>query len=382
MLAGLALLLLAATLPNRTVLCDSNGNLLWPTNFFSDATNGVDFAAAVNAVSTVGGGGISAANATNAARTVVTWSNSLYLPIGGTAVAASSGWPTTWDWTAAVTGKPDFATNTYAGVSNALGFVAATNGAAIGAAQLPALSGDITTSAGSAATSLKATGTAGTYRSVTFDAQGRETGGTSPTTFAGYGVSDSAANLLAALTDRNFFGATNEVATNLNSAGVTAGYVLTATSSNNPAWEPSQGGGTTGALTNNSAQGMINLQGPVNVTNGVYQGTTTLAYTGYTNVLVDFSTGTRFKLLISTNTWLIPTNIGTVLDSDFVLKTFMASPGVFTVGLGTNALGQRFTLPGGVAFTATTNVGAADLYTMMADYTGTNTMIVLAPNFK
>jgi len=137
-----------------------------------------------------------------------------------------------------------------------------------------------------------------------------------------------------------------------------------------------------GAVTNNSTQGTVNLQGPVNSTNGVYQGVATLAFTGFTNVLVDFSTGTRFKLLITTNVWLIPSNINTVLDSDFVLKTLMASPGQFTVNLGTNTLGQRFTLPGGVSFTATTNVGAADLYSMMADYTGTNVAIVLAPNFK
>ncbi len=45
------------------------------------------------------------------------------------------------------------------------------------------------------AADLPAVGTAGTYRSVTFDAQGRETSGSNPTTFAGYGLSDTAANL-------------------------------------------------------------------------------------------------------------------------------------------------------------------------------------------
>ena len=71
----------------------------------------------------------------------------------------------------------------------------------LAAAQFPALTGDITTAAGSLATALKSTGTAGTYRSATFDAQGRETSGTNPTTFSGYAISDSAANLRAALTD-------------------------------------------------------------------------------------------------------------------------------------------------------------------------------------
>lgn len=68
------------------------------------------------------------------------------------------------------------------------------------ATAFPALTGDITTSAGSLATTLKNTGTAGTYRSTTFDAQGRETSGSNPTTFAGYAISDTWPNLAAALT--------------------------------------------------------------------------------------------------------------------------------------------------------------------------------------
>lgn len=46
------------------------------------------------------------------------------------------------------------------------------------AAQFPALTGDITTSAGSLATSLKAVGTAGTYTKVTTDSNGRVSSGT------------------------------------------------------------------------------------------------------------------------------------------------------------------------------------------------------------
>lgn len=65
----------------------------------------------------------------------------------------------------------------------------------------PALSGDITTPGSSLVTTLKNTGTAGTYRSVTTDAAGRITSGTAPTTFGGYAISDSSANLAAALTD-------------------------------------------------------------------------------------------------------------------------------------------------------------------------------------
>lgn len=50
-------------------------------------------------------------------------------------------------------------------------------------------------------------GTPGTYRSVTVDTYGRVTAGTSPTTFAGYGISDTSANLAAAITDETGSGA-------------------------------------------------------------------------------------------------------------------------------------------------------------------------------
>jgi len=48
----------------------------------------------------------------------------------------------------------------------------------LGAGRFPALTGDITTAAGALATTLKNTGTAGTYTRTTFDAQGRQTTGT------------------------------------------------------------------------------------------------------------------------------------------------------------------------------------------------------------
>lgn len=54
--------------------------------------------------------------------------------------------------------------------TNILGVLAAT--------VIPALTGDVTNSAGTVATGLKATGSAGTYTKVTFDYAGRETSGT------------------------------------------------------------------------------------------------------------------------------------------------------------------------------------------------------------
>jgi hypothetical protein len=49
--------------------------------------------------------------------------------------------------------------------------------------------------------------TAGTYRSVTVDTYGRVTAGTAPTTFSGYGISDTSANLAAAISDETGSGA-------------------------------------------------------------------------------------------------------------------------------------------------------------------------------
>jgi len=69
-----------------------------------------------------------------------------------------------------------------------------------------AMSGDATL-ANTGALTLKNTGTSGTYRSVTTDVQGRVTAGTNPTTFAGYGLSDTSANLAAVITDETGTGA-------------------------------------------------------------------------------------------------------------------------------------------------------------------------------
>jgi hypothetical protein len=77
------------------------------------------------------------------------------------------------------------------------------------AARMPALTGDVTTSAGGVATTLATVASAGTYRSVTVNVKGLVTAGTTPTTFAGYGISDSSANLWAALTDLNAAPVTN-----------------------------------------------------------------------------------------------------------------------------------------------------------------------------
>jgi hypothetical protein len=63
------------------------------------------------------------------------------------------------------------------------------------AARLPGFTGDVTSSAGSAALTLASSGvTAGTYKSVTVDAKGRVTAATNPTTLAGFGITDAVLN--------------------------------------------------------------------------------------------------------------------------------------------------------------------------------------------
>lgn len=54
---------------------------------------------------------------------------------------------------------------------------------------VPQLTGDITTTGSTNATTLKNTGTAGTYTKVTTDAQGRVSSGSTPTTLSGYSAS-------------------------------------------------------------------------------------------------------------------------------------------------------------------------------------------------
>ena len=68
----------------------------------------------------------------------------------------------------------------------------------IGPTNFPALTGDITTPGGSLATTLKNTGTAGTYTKITFDAKGRETSGaTAAAADLSNGVTGSGAIVLA-----------------------------------------------------------------------------------------------------------------------------------------------------------------------------------------
>jgi hypothetical protein len=96
------------------------------------------------------------------------------------------------------------------------------------AARMPALTGDVTTSAGAVATTLANTGvSAGTYRSVTVDAKGRVLDGTNPTTVATSGLTDAVAGPASA-TDTAFArysGTTGKIIQNSQTTEDSAGNV-------------------------------------------------------------------------------------------------------------------------------------------------------------
>lgn len=81
-------------------------------------------------------------------------------------------------------------TNTHAQIDSAIARLANTSGTNTGD-QIITLTGDVSGSGtDSFIVNLKDTGTAGTYRSVTTDAQGRVISGTNPTTVTDYGLTD------------------------------------------------------------------------------------------------------------------------------------------------------------------------------------------------
>lgn len=81
-------------------------------------------------------------------------------------------------------------TNTHAQIDSAIARLANTSGTNTGD-QIITLTGDVSGSGTDSFTvTLKDTGTAGTYRSITTDAQGRVISGTNPTTVTDYGLTD------------------------------------------------------------------------------------------------------------------------------------------------------------------------------------------------
>lgn len=98
-------------------------------------------------------------------------------------------------------------TNTHAQIDSAITRLANTSGTNTGD-QIITLTGDVSGSGtDSFIVTLKDTGTAGTYKSVTTDAQGRVIAGTNPTTLSGYGITDvyTKAELNAGQLDNRYY---------------------------------------------------------------------------------------------------------------------------------------------------------------------------------
>ena len=146
------------------------------------------------------------------------------------------------------------------------------------------LTGDVTGSGtGSFAATLANSGVvAGTYKSVTVDAKGRVTAGTNPTTFSGYGLSDTSANLAAAITDETGSGALvfatspTLVTPNIGVATGTSFNSITGLSSTSPVMD---GTATVGTATTAARADHVHptdtSRAPVN--NPTFTGTVTLA---------------------------------------------------------------------------------------------------------
>ena len=125
---------------------------------------------------------------------------SLHVPATGTAnngkvlmagaTAGSISWQTIQSVVTDHTLLTNIGTNTHAQIDTALTRLVNTSGTNTGD-QTITLTGDVIGSGtGSFSTTLKNTGTAGTYKSVTTDSQGRVISGTNPTTIAGFGITD------------------------------------------------------------------------------------------------------------------------------------------------------------------------------------------------
>ncbi len=123
---------------------------------------------------------------------------------------------------------------------------------------------------------------ANTYRSVTVNTTGRVTGGTNPTTFSGYGLSDTSANLAASLTDESGNGAavfangaalTGGTHTGLTSLGIrstgTGAFDLTLANTENLT------AGRTLTITVNDVNRTLNINGSATLGNGSLSGTNT-----------------------------------------------------------------------------------------------------------
>ncbi len=164
--AGGNLLQLQAGAVNRFVV-GNTGTVM------AGAYNGLTLTSAVDGFTIAGG----------------TTSRTLTITGGNASLSGSSSGTNTGDIT--IAGQNYLSLSGQAITANAIDLSGTNATGTLAAARFPALTGDVTTVAGSLVTTLADSGVSiGTYRSVTVDSKGRVTGGTNPTTMSGYGLTD------------------------------------------------------------------------------------------------------------------------------------------------------------------------------------------------
>jgi hypothetical protein len=220
--------------------------------------------------------------------------------------------------------------------------------------------------------------TAGTYRSVTVDVKGRVTSGTNPTTFSGYGISDTSANLRSAITDETGSGslvfATSPTLVTPLLGTPTSGTLTNCTGYTfaNIASKPTtiSGYGITDALSNSSTSTQSGYFGDI----FLYDDSTPSHYLGITN-----SANLTAARTLSLN--VNDANRTLSLSGDLTLANNLTTSGNFALTLTTTAA-TNVTLPTSGTLTTTSNklnafaaTTSAELAGVISDETGSGSLV-------
>jgi phage-related tail fiber protein len=220
--------------------------------------------------------------------------------------------------------------------------------------------------------------TAGTYRSVTVDVKGRVTSGTNPTTFSGYGISDTSANLRSAITDETGSGslvfATSPTLVTPLLGTPTSGTLTNCTGYTfaNIASKPTtiSGYGITDALSNSNTSTQSGYFGDI----FLYDDSTPSHYLGITN-----SANLTAARTLSLN--VNDANRTLSLSGDLTLANNLTTSGNFALTLTTTAA-TNVTLPTSGTLTTTSNklnafaaTTSAELAGVISDETGSGSLV-------
>ena len=231
--------------------------------------------------------------------------------------------------------------------------------------------------------------TIGTYRSVTVDTYGRVTAGTTPTTFTGYGISDTSANLAAAITDETGSGslvfATSPtlVTPNIGVATGTSFNSITGLSSTTPVVDGTAavGTGTTAARADH-VHPTDTSRAATSGTLAQFAATTSAQLAG----VISDETGSG-ALVFATSPTLVTPSIGVATGTSFnsitgLSSTTPAVDGTAAVGTGTTAARADHVHPTDTSRAATSGTLAqfaattsAQLAGVISDETGSGSLV-------